>query len=280
MGDFTTLTQVLAIYDDPNLKRFYFHDVIGGINQLPESERKKPECFYESLAFTLVANGNDTEWGSYYGPHFYGKKDDGTPVSIPAYSDISNDSVLYWERRAQEAKNPLLKARYCGLVWDFKKRVCNDCYPNWLFETYVNSLLEVANGDYEPHDVITVVVLERLSSLAGKNPNYQENIKAAFVRFDNERTADDNAARLWGALLGFVIKNKGVFSFEEEGTFVLKHEDRLKRLSNANNKNPWAAKEQATILAEYYKSRQRPEDVKRVLSGRGRQGDRSLAYQS
>ena len=266
MGDNMNLIQVLAKYDDPNIKRFYSHDVTGEISQLPESERKRPECFYESLAFTLVANGNDTEWGTYYGPQFYGKKEDGTPVSIPAYSDISNDSVLYWEKRAQETKNPLLKARYCGLVWDFKKRVCNDSYPNWLFDAYINSLLDVANGDYEPHDVITVVVLERLSSLAAKNSKYIEDIKSAFVRFDNERTADDNAARLWGALLGFVIKNKGAFSDAEEGSFVLKHEDRLKRLAKANNNNPWAAKEQATILAEYYKSRQRQEDVKRVLN--------------
>ena len=265
MSEYSTLVQVLAIYDDPNKKRFYPHDVTGDINQLPESERKKTECFNEWLAFSLVANGNDTAWGTYYGPQFYGKKEDGTPVSMPAYTDISNDCVLYWERRGQEATNPLLKARYCGLVWDFKKRVCNDSYPNWLFDTYIQSLLDVANGDYEPHDVITVNVLERLSSLAGNNSKYAEQVKAAFVRFDNERTGDDNAARLWGALLGFLIKNKNAFIAAEENALVRKHEERLKRLSNVSNSNPWAAKEQATILAEYYKSRQKLDDVKRVL---------------
>ena len=45
MSEYSTLVQVLAIYDDPNKKRFYPHDVTGDINQLPESERKKTECF-------------------------------------------------------------------------------------------------------------------------------------------------------------------------------------------------------------------------------------------
>lgn len=261
-----TLKETLNSFDSIEKKGFYAHDVTSELNQLPDEVKRTPEYRYEVLAFALVANGNETEWGSYYGPMFIGKKEDGTPASYPELSDIDNDSVLYWETRAQQSVNPLLKARYCGLVWDFKKRVCNDSYPNWLFDTYIKSLLEVANGDYEPHDVITVNVLERLSLLVGRNPKYLEEVKTAFVRFDNERTKDDNAARLWGALLGFVIKNKDSFTKEEEIKIVIKHEDRLKRLSAPTYNNPWAANEQARVLADYYKSRQKPDDVKRVLN--------------
>ena len=261
-----TLIEVLNGFDAIDKKRFYAHDVTSELKQLPDEEKHAPQFRYEGIAFSLVANGNETEWGTYYGPMFTGKKADGSPASYPELTDIENDTVLYWETRAQQATNPLLKARYCGLVWDFKKRVCNDSYPNWLFDTYIQSLLDVANGDYEPHDVITVNVLERLSNLAGNNPKYVEQVKAAFERFDNERTGDDNAARLWGALLGFIIRHKGAFTAEEEATLTNKHEARLKRLSREGNSNPWAAKEQATILADYYKSRQKYDDVKRVLN--------------
>ena len=261
-----TLIEVLNGFDAIDKKRFYAHDVTSELKQLPDEEKYAPQFRYEGIAFSLVANGNETEWGTYYGPMFTGKKADGSPASYPELTDIENDTVLYWETRAQQATNPLLKARYCGLVWDFKKRVCNDSYPNWLFDTYIQSLLDVANGDYEPHDVITVNVLERLSNLAGNNPKYVEQVKAAFVRFDNERTGDDNAARLWGALLGFIIRHKGAFTAEEEATLTNKHEARLKRLSREGNSNPWAAKEQAKILADYYKSRQKYDDVKRVLN--------------
>lgn len=261
-----TLIEVLNSFDAIDKKRFYAHDVTSELKQLPDEEKRAPQFRYEGIAFSLVANGNETEWGTYYGPMFTGKKVDGSPASYPELTDIENDTVLYWETRAQQATNPLLKARYCGLVWDFKKRVCNDSYPNWLFDTYIQSLLDVANGDYEPHDVITVNVLERLATLAGNNPKYVEQVKAAFVRFDNERTGDDNAARLWGALLGFIIRHKGAFTAEEEATLTNKHEERLKRLSREGNSNPWAAKEQATILADYYKSRQKNDDVKRVLN--------------
>lgn len=261
-----TLKEVLEKYDVADKKKFYDRDVTSDLSQLSDEEKQKSEFRYEILAFALVGNGIETEWGTYYGPRYYGKRNDGTPVSYPELSDINNDSVLYWELRAKQTNNPLLKARYCGLVWDFKKRICNDSYPSWLFDMLITSLISVADGDYEPHDVITVIVLERLASLAGRNSKYQNAIKASFVRFDNERTNDDNAARLWGALLSYVIKNNGVFTADEEKGFVDKHEERLTRLSSSANNNPWAVKEQATLLADYYKSRKLPEEVKRVLN--------------
>ena len=261
-----TLIESLNSFDSLEKKRFYPHDVTAVLSQLQDEEKHKPEFRYEILAFALVANGNETEWGTYYGPMFIGKKEDGTPASYPEYSDITNDAVLYWETRAQTAINPLLKVRYCGLVWDFKKRVCGENYPSWLFDEYIQSLLDVINGDYEPHDVITVNDLERVATLANTSGKFRDAIKKAFVRFDDERTKDDFAARLWGALLGYLIKNKDLFTKDEEIIIINKHEERLKRLSSPTNNNPWAASEQAKILADYYKSRQKPDDVKRVLN--------------
>ena len=261
-----TIKEVLNKYDALEKKRFYAHDVTSELSQVSDEDKTTLDFRYEMLAFSLVPSVNETEWGTHYGPQFYGKKSDGTPVTFPEFSSINNDAVLYWEKRAQETANPLLKMRYCGLTWDFKRIVCNDKYPNWLFDAYVQSILDVVNGDYEPHDVITVNDLESLAQLGNKSEKYKEEIKKAFTRFDDERTKDDNAARLWGALLGYVIKNKDVFTKEEETKIVLKHEERLKRLSSPSNKNPWAANEQAKILADYYKSRQKQEDVKRVLN--------------
>ena len=203
-----TLENLLGTYDDISKKRFYDSDVTSDLMQLPEEEKVKAAFKYEVLAFALVANGSETEWGTYYGPKFLGKKSDGTPASYPELNDIDNAAVLYWEDRAQHTNNPLMKARYCGLVWDFKKRVCGESYPSWLFESLITSLIAVANGDYEPHDVITVNVLERLASLAGKDPKYQEKIKAAFIRFDNEKTEESCFRCLRGSLkVGKRIEN-------------------------------------------------------------------------
>lgn len=261
-----TIKDVLGKYDVVEKKRFYAHDVTSELSQVVDEEKATTDFRYEMLAFSLVPSVNETEWGTHYGPQFYGKKSDGSPVTFPELSSINNDAVLYWEKRAQVSVNPLLKMRYCGLVWDFKRIVCSDKYPNWLFDAYLQSILDVINGDYEPHDVITVNDLESVAQLGGKSEKFKEEIKKAFVRFDDERTNDDNAARLWGALLGYIIKNKNAFSKEEEDNIILKHEERLKRLSSPSNKNPWAANEQAKILADYYKSRQKQEDVKRVLN--------------
>ena len=261
-----TIKEVFAKYDAVEMKRFYAHDVTSELSQVSDEEKSTSDFRHEMLAFSLVASVNETEWGTHYGPQFYGKKNDGTPVTFPELKNINNDAVLYWEKRAQEVVNPLLKMRYCGLVWDFKKIVCSDKYPNWLLDAYIQSILDVINGDYEPHDVITVNDLESVAQLGCKSDKFKEKIKNAFVHFDDQRTKDDNAARLWGALLGYVIKDKNAFTKEEEAKIVIKHEERLKRLSSPSSKNPWAANEQAKILADYYKSRQKQEDVKRVLN--------------
>lgn len=260
-----TLKEILNFYDDVNRKKFYAQEFRGSLSALPFEEQQQDAYKFEMLAFSLVGNGNDNDWGTYYGPMSLGKKEDGTPAYLPPLESITNEAVLYWESRIPQTHNPLLKMQYAGLVWDFKRKVCNDRYPSSLHDDYITSMLDVINGDYEPHDVITVHVIERLSSFIKKDEKYKEQIKAALLRFDNERTSEDASARLWGAYILFITEHKTWFTPEEEQACIKKHEERLVRLSSAADVNPWAVNEQSKALSDYYKSRDRRPEIKRVL---------------
>lgn len=259
------LQDILAQYDDVNRKQFYDHEFRGSLSELPFEEQQQDAYKFEMLAFSLVGNGTENDWGTYYGPMFSGKKDDGTPAYAPALESITNEAVLYWESRISQTHNPLLKMQYAGLVWDFKRRVCNDRYPSSLYDDYITSMIEVINGDYEPHDVITVNVIERLSSFIKKDEKYKNQIKAALLRFDDERTSEDASARLWGAYINFITEHKTWFTPEEEQACIKKHEERLARMSSVADVNPWAVNEQAKALSDYYKSRNKTTDINRVL---------------
>lgn len=259
------IQDILKQYDDVNRKQFYDYELRGALSELPFEEQQQDAYKYEMLAFSLVGNGNENDWGTYYGPMLSGKKDDGSPAYMPALESITNEAVLYWESRIHQTRNPLLKMQYAGLVWDFKRRVCSDRYPSSLYDDYVTSMLDVINGDYEPHDVITVNVIERLSSFVKNDERYKEQIKAALLRFDNERTKEDASARLWGAYINFITEHKTWFSPEEEQACIKKHEERLMRLSSVADINPWAVSEQSKALSDYYKSRNKNSDMNRVL---------------
>lgn len=259
------LQDILNQYDDVNRKKFYDHELRGSLSQIPLEEQQTDAYRYEMLAFSLVGNGNENDWGTYYGPMFTGRKEDGTPAYVPPFESITNEAVLYWESRIPKTNNPLLKMQYSGLVWDFKRKVCSDRYPSSLYTDYVTAMIDVINGDYEPHDVITVNVIERLSSFIKRDEQFKTQIKGALLRFDNERTSEDASARLWGAYIRFITEHKTWFTPEEEAACITNHESRISRLISPTNNNPWAVSEQAKALADYYKSRGKSEDLKRVL---------------
>lgn len=260
-----TFQEVLNQYDDVNRKGFYDHEFRSSLSQISQEEQKSDAYNFEMLAFSLVGNGHENDWGTYYGPMFTGKHEDGTPAYMPPLESITNNAVLYWETRVSQTHNPLLKMHYAGLVWDFKKRVCTERYPASLYHDYITAMIDVINGDYEPHDVITVNVIERLSSFVKNDEQYKAEIKNALLRFDNERTSEDASARLWGAYISFITGHRTWFSPEEESACIQKHEERLVRLSLPNNANPWAVSEQSKALADYYKSRGKNSDVIRVM---------------
>ncbi|MEJ2744910.1 MAG: DUF4209 domain-containing protein, partial [bacterium] len=75
------------------------------------------------MAFTFCENYPDQKggWGTYFGPKTAGQTKDGKMVEYPSLTQVDQETISYWQQRAESVSNPLLKARYAGLLWDLSK---------------------------------------------------------------------------------------------------------------------------------------------------------------
>ena len=48
-------------------------------------------------------------------------RDDGGVVRSPDIESLDHETLEHWRGRAKTAKNPMMRARYADLVWDFGK---------------------------------------------------------------------------------------------------------------------------------------------------------------
>lgn len=80
----------------------------------------------EFYAFFLIENSKDglERWGTYFGSPML-TTIDGEHLEAVPLNKITPDIVKYWKQRFFETSNPLLKARYGGLVWEFELKICN-----------------------------------------------------------------------------------------------------------------------------------------------------------
>lgn len=139
------LKEKLAEFDVIDRKGFSFLDIVNAIRSLPESAEKT----YEQLAFAFV-DGSGKCWKTYYGPTRESLDSDGSHKAFfPDISMITSDAIAYWETRADEVQNPLLKMRYTGLVLDFKKKVTG-VSPDFrkIRYSHLVASLNVAKGEF------------------------------------------------------------------------------------------------------------------------------------
>lgn len=263
---YNTLAEVLAAYDVEDY-RFEYHDLVGALCALPDSERAKSMSHHEWTAFMLQPNDQDSTFGGYFGPQWTQVDKQGSPYYTPAKEDITTEAVLYWEQRYKTVANALMRMRYAALVWDFKRRICNTNYDSDLYRIYVDSMLEVANNDLSSHPVVTALVLERLFSIVKSNLDDLAKAKAALCAFE-KRHATDSSVRCWACQFQLMLDNKKCFTQAEIDALVSAHETRLQRLQqpNANGKiDVWTLDAQANLLADFYNRYQQHQEVRRVL---------------
>ena len=188
MMEFHSLTDVWKYYDDIERKNFLSSDIVIAINNLPESILNSDICRYESLAFNFSENSSDRHWNLYYGPQFtFIKNDTKEELCIPSLNDITPEIIEYWENRAQVVKNPLLKMRYTGLVFVFKKKLFN-VEPDYrsIKLAHINALFDVVNGEEE--------LVQKIVRMSMQNAlNIGEKIEI-IDDFLNEMTYDFNTA--------------------------------------------------------------------------------------
>jgi len=220
-----------------------------------------------AFEFREKYQNSKTECGTYYGPIMTFEDQNGDYIEIPSIRDIIPSMINYWEERAVESKNPLLKVRYADLVWDFSEKVKGE-KPNYKVAVIViENSIEIANKDLHKYQISIIAKLKRALSLA-LSLNSEElisKVKDAMIAYE-KKVAEDDKPELWGFSFDSLLKNKNVRLTPDEKDKIIKElEGRLERLLKSPEHNFWAAESAVIRLADYYNTVNRKEDLRRVL---------------
>ena len=98
------------------------HSISSKINRATENDQST-KAIAERIAFGFAEEYTDKPngWGTYFGPMMVWVGDDGKAYESPSIALVTKEIVEHWKVRSQETNNPLMKARYAGLVWDLSE---------------------------------------------------------------------------------------------------------------------------------------------------------------
>lgn len=262
MENYTSLSDIWAVYDVVGKKHFLSHDICSAINSLPKDNPENQLCVYEVMAFDFAENCDGKVWNSYYGPQWtFTKKDTGEEVYVPDIKNVTEEMIAYWEQRASIVQNPLLKMRYTGLVLEFKKKLFNQ-EPDYksIKLAHIQALLDVVEGDYCLYETITFDYAERALYLAigFRNKELQERAVKTYYDAHRRHSGNDMHPGVWGRIFQSLIKHRAYFLNYEKDLLdeQLTRYERLRKLAldNGNKTDQYShvLSEQIDLLADYY----------------------------
>lgn len=244
--------------------------VIAGLRTAGSAEQSCQEWQYEALAFSFLEEGTNkrNSWGSHFGPMMVFKGDDGQTVARPSIRQINKETISYWQERAQITTNPLLQARYAGLVWELSESAIGEKPGHTIARIYCEAMLTIADKKLHQYEVDIIKKLRRALSLAISLNDLVlvERTKQTIMGYERE-VAEDSKPGLWGFSFDLLIGNKKVSLSEAEETEIIDTlETRLQRLKGGE---PWRCEFAAERLARYYRGKDREADCSRVIRDLG-----------
>ena len=270
------LKEVLDKYDreiKPITESEFSHEILSLRNEKDTSEPPM-QWIAEAIAFDFCENHQSSGWGTYYGPMFVFNNDDGTATESPSIRKVTEQMIGYWSGRAQTAKHPVLRARYADLVWDFSKVVTKKFPHHTMAQIAIDSIVEIAQGNYHKQRSNIIKKLGRALSLAlSLNDTDRINkVRDAIVDYEDSVTQDLKLG-LWGFAYDLLFENDKVkLTTAQKQKLIDDLEGHLLRASQPTNKeeiDPCAVEAAALRLAKYYRKVGRGEDTKRVIVAAG-----------
>lgn len=249
------------------------HDIESAISALRQPDSTEEACKewkYEALAFSFLEGHIDKKnsWGSHFGPMMVFRGDDGVTVEKPSLQQIDKEAIFYWKKRAETTANPLLQARYAGLVWELSEPAVGEKPNHTIARIYCDAILNMADKSLHQYEVDVIKKLGCALSVA-TSLNDQTLIgraKQAILKFERE-VGEDSKPGLWGFSFDLLVGNKKVsLSNEEEAAIINALEERLQRLKKGD---PWRCESAAGRLARYYRGKDREVECSRVIRDLG-----------
>lgn len=252
-----TLKEVLAQMDNDVRKTSYF-DLCTAISSANYDETNVFERNAEVRLMTFAENHGHANWGCFYGPQC---------------TDVTAEQIEYWIKRAKETKNPLLRMRYTGVVWDYCKKVTGK-EPSYkdIKLAFIISSIETVEQDLPEHSISGIVYAERAIEKAiwTRNQELADRAIKGLLLYCKKYEKDDLAG-IWGRPFNFMIEHLKVFAPYEVDMLneMLARFERLEKKctteGNKTDSNVHTLKEAAELLAKYYNKKQQIDKVSEYL---------------
>jgi len=234
------------------------------------SQDESFELNSEKIAFLFFETYENLypRWGTYYQPYFGPVSiDDGQIYEIPSLSVITEEMLNYWEDRAEQTNNLIMKARYSGLVYDLTQKILGK-KPNYkTVVTYVKTLILVCDKDLCERHIETIKKITRAYKVAcsRKDKSLIESCIDTAIRLEDRIPKESEASLLGFCFDLFVLGKEKLLKEEQKEKLVSDLETRFVNVST-NNYSFQICKSAGIPLAEYYRTQKRLEDVKRIVT--------------
>lgn len=226
---------------------------IESLSNESSEEEPCPEWKYEVLAFNFAERFQDEDNDIYYTSRHRIATEDGETVEWPSTALVDRRTLDYWAQRATQTSNPVMRARYAGLVWELYRTVTGDKPDHAMAVTSCEAACEVAETDAYKHPLDAIKKGKRalMLGLALNDPRLTTRAKSAIIDLER-RVAEDDKPGLWGFSFDLLLGEKKVgLSEKEEERLIEDLEGRLLRLKDGD---PWACEGAALRLAKYYRA--------------------------
>lgn len=242
------INEIIDGIDDEQFREEDIAEEIKNFSKIRYKQDPPDEIIWEQIAFSFKEkySHNNNPCGTYFGPMCVIKGKE-----YPSIKEVTTDALSYWERRAKEEENPILKARYSNLVWDFSEKVLGE-HPDYsIGQIFIDCVIDIVD-EYLHKDKINLIdKLERALNIA-LNINDKKRVKqiqTAIITYE-EKIAIDAKPGFWGFSYELLVRNKSVELSEGIRDSIVKNlEERFDRLLETDNLS--GIQKAFDLLAEY-----------------------------
>jgi hypothetical protein len=165
------VTEIVAEFEK-RTKAFMEVEIHDALGQGRKREAVMDDADFEGFRAEACAFGfyerrsKDSIWGTYFAPIFTATRVDGSKVVAPDIKDLNTDVIRYWEKRAQECLNPVMRARYADLVWDLTNAISGTKPDPEFARIAIDAYTEATDKKFFTPEIAGIQWLQRALDLA------------------------------------------------------------------------------------------------------------------
>jgi Domain of unknown function (DUF4209) len=239
---------------------------------IDQAELKVSLAEHSAFMFMERADG-DSVWGTYFAPIFEGTRANGERLRMPEIEDLDGETVAHWKERANDSKNPLMRARYADCVWDLGRAISAEKPPHEFTRIAAQAYLDATESGLYKNEINGTEWLARALSI-GRSINDRQLVSRAvdaILKFRDDVFKPKDVG-VWIAPFDLLYEGKGLLSTDQESKIIDDLEAVLGIASSRTDGHfdPFGAQAAAERLSKHYNRKGQRDQVHRVIRAYGR----------